>query len=846
MLLLKQKALPVERKINMKKKLILIALMLCVVLSVTSCFETDAPSGDDGPVEQTNTLTVFSPTSAANIVTAGIVDDDVTSAAEMLSDAIKSIGVKVNYSTDVYAVKGVKIIIGNTPDAATAAAVADVEKMSLADDEEAFVIRTSGGSVAIYATDGACYSRAISYFIVNYLKSTTLELEDNKLLYSAKIPHSEFEDESDELAWEQRWSTVEARFGNDVASSLRQIYSFYGSSVYMWIANLYDVEHGGFYYANSARDYDGFLPDIESTTQALWLITASGLTKHLNNDLTVALPTEVVEKTLEFVYGLYDDSDGYFYHEQWGKNIGSSRKGRDINSALDVINKLGGTIPENHALNRLQNGTAGTVSMADAVSKVVMVSSVKPVSFLSSKGELISWLEGLKINTDSHNAGHTIESVSSQILAAGYASTVIDWLDSKQYDTGLWQDVDPKNPYMALSGLLKIGSCYSKLGGQMKHCDNMIDTAIDVILSDVDPVIVIYVYNPWGGLKYALSAMISANKAAEASGKSALYDYDAAFAKVLARFPEMIDVTIDKLSKFQKADGSFSYYQEVSAAYTQGTHVSLGLREGDVNGTSLGMTTMYTTFYEILGTSVVPLYNVDDYEAFIGELNVLEPISKKPRPDFEPVDFENGEMTVYLSKYSTKAGSTIEIIDDGDGNNALHIDSPSGVGDQITFKSDAVVDGMASFAFEFDMRIDKGAAYSHQISLLNSGGSIATMLTVRTSGNTISFQDTTSNMHDIGAVVFTETAKIGEWFHVRMEYHYISEDKAVFVLYINGEYAGESTNFYGKYDANGNLTAATYKNNIDRLQVYIMGSAVVDCYYDNFDYEFSQNSEYAE
>ena len=36
-----------------------------------------------------------------------------------------------------------------------------------------------------------------------------------------------------------------------------------------WLANLYDSEQGGFYYSASARDYEGFLPDIESTKQAI-------------------------------------------------------------------------------------------------------------------------------------------------------------------------------------------------------------------------------------------------------------------------------------------------------------------------------------------------------------------------------------------------------------------------------------------------------------------------------------------------------------------------------------------------------------------------------------------------
>ena len=373
----------------------------------------------------------------------------------------------------------------------------------------------------------------------------------------------------------------------------------------------------------------------------------------------------------------------------------------------------------------------------------------------------------------------------------------------------------------------------------MKQCDKMIDSAINTILSDVNPYIVIYVYNPWGGLKYALSNMRDANKAAAEENEPEPYDYTSAFNKVVSMYPEMIDVTIDKLKKFQKDDGSFSYYQAASAAYTQGTHVSLGFDEGDVNGTSLGMTTMYTTLFDILGVSHVPLYNEDDYNEFIDIITTLEPLDKQARPEFEAIDFEDGENSVYITTYSTASGlSSMKVDEEEDGNKAFHVVSPNGVGDQITFKSEDATDGLSVFAFEFDMKIVKGGAYSHQISLLNDAGSIASMLTVRVSGNTVRFQDTTSNMHDVGAYKFTETGSVGEWIHLRMEYHVVN-DSVKLVLYVNDEYAGESDNYYGKLDQYGNVVNFTPKLTASRLQIYSMMSANNEFYIDNLDYEFS-------
>ena len=43
-------------------------------------------------------------------------------------------------------------------------------------------------------------------------------------------------------------------------------------STVKWLADLYDPESGGFYYSNSAKNNVGYLPDLESTSEALSLI----------------------------------------------------------------------------------------------------------------------------------------------------------------------------------------------------------------------------------------------------------------------------------------------------------------------------------------------------------------------------------------------------------------------------------------------------------------------------------------------------------------------------------------------------------------------------------------------
>ena len=70
------------------------------------------------------------------------------------------------------------------------------------------------------------------------------------------------------------------RIGNDSVEALSAIYGFYDEQMYLWLARLWDGDVGGFYFSNSARDNPQFLPDLESTMQALMHLDLSGLLEH--------------------------------------------------------------------------------------------------------------------------------------------------------------------------------------------------------------------------------------------------------------------------------------------------------------------------------------------------------------------------------------------------------------------------------------------------------------------------------------------------------------------------------------------------------------------------------------
>ena len=105
-----------------------------------------------------------------------------------------------------------------------------------------------------------------------------------------------------------------------VSKELKRADNLCGKSVLTWLAGLYDAKSGGFYYSNSARDTEGFLPDLESTYQAIYLLQLGGMYKTGPVPESI-MPGEIQEGLVKFAYELQDESDGYFYHPQWGKNI---------------------------------------------------------------------------------------------------------------------------------------------------------------------------------------------------------------------------------------------------------------------------------------------------------------------------------------------------------------------------------------------------------------------------------------------------------------------------------------------------------------------------------------------
>ena len=383
------------------------------------------------------------------------------------------------------------------------------------------------------------------------------------------------------------YESYEKFFGREAALELEKLYGIFDAGTLTWAARLLDPEIGGFYYSNSARDNEGFLPDVESTTQLVGVLSGADFGKYGSADN--AFPEQMKEGIVRFVSGLQDPDDGYFYHPQWGKNVNTSRSGRDLDSSLGLLRRFGGKPLYETPLERGKKGDSASLP-----------------EHLRSWEALLAWLEGLGLNEyhKSYSVAHTISSIRTQIAAAGYAEQLIEWINSKQCESGLWEE-GPLD-YAKFNGLLKISTCYETYNVPFPRLALGVQACIDTVFSQAPTCAIVDIYNPWVALGILLP---------NAKAHSAPEEYEAALDLVKKNAPELFKRTREKLLEFRKADGSFSYFKDRSSATSQNVPAAVpNTNEGDGNATALATGTVGCIF-KSCGIKRECFFSAEDAEA---------------------------------------------------------------------------------------------------------------------------------------------------------------------------------------------------------------------------------------
>ena len=402
---------------------------------------------------------------------------------------------------------------------------------------------------------------------------------------------------------------------------------------------------GGFYYSVSARDNYGYLPDIESTMQALNLIdtanlSAGSLGVNAGSYGTYYWPNYLSDEMNDQLYAFalsLKAEDGYYYHPQWGRDISSSRKGRDLGwgnrllAALDAkaaedvtVSSVSCPLSSESLPAYLANSTPEA-----AASRIIPETATKaPSAFessLASESDFIAWLDS-GLAKDSYSVGNTISSNISAITKAGLLDCLRKYLTEHQFENGLWES---ETSYNAINGLMKLCTVF---GGEhpFPNPKAAVESTIEVMTNDeLDVETICFVYNPWVALKTVIPYCSPEDRAE-------LNEYFRENAEML------ILNTFDKLAVFKKDDGGFSMNPENSAQFSQMALVALpDQAESDVNATGIGVSTLINYMIPVLGVEAPKLYCELDSIYFSETLCNLQPVIKKTASSkIEVVDFD--------------------------------------------------------------------------------------------------------------------------------------------------------------------------------------------------------------
>ena len=451
----------------------------------------------------------------------------------------------------------------------------------------------------------------------------------------------------DELAISKEWERLARELSEKsdehtagrILEALKEYYfeMFREGDLVGWLASLYSPEHGGFYYSNSARDNEGFLPDIESTHQAIWWF--------YNQSLKGALtPTEFYPEWFRLGVIRFmkerQDKNGYFYHPQWEKSFTDKRphrRGRDLGWATVTLGKFGAAPTYD-----TPNGVKGDGLLADGTpapccEKRVYDALTDPspdlvTPELKDKASFLEFLSTLELRERSYHVGNLLESMGSQIverdkrlslMGADYslADILADWLDRGQSPTtGLWTDGKPD--LYTVNGLLKISGAYNNIHRPIKYPSVCIKTAIEALWSDEEVTIVCDVLNPWYAIENIIANVEHYSDSTELSEDIRKYK-----SYIFEHAPEMIRATKRRILKFKKPDGSFSYSPKYCSSTSQGHPVALErCEEGDVNATMISSTAVINHVFGILGARPIPIFTPSDRKRF---LNIIEKAKNK-------------------------------------------------------------------------------------------------------------------------------------------------------------------------------------------------------------------------
>ena len=747
----------------------------------------------------------------------------------------------------------------------------------------AYVIYEEDSEVAIAYTDLYARGAALNYIYDNRINDFSAY---DGIIASEIFDIMEFITEHRIANQEASLNAYVDVFGEEAIDALLELYALYDEDLYIWLANLYDPAIGGFYYSNSARDNIGYLPDLESTAQALSLLDKAGLDGVYNDSIGDTLPDDIKLEIYNFALSLLAD-DGYYYHPQWGTNISNSRKGRDKGWGNDIIEAFG-SVAENTATAGSYNYSSNIIltaklntSTKNAASKVVLASSV----VLTSSTTFTDW-DSLQAYIDanisnSYSLGNTLNANIGTIQNAGLRDELVAYLETLQYDNGLWEE---EISYNSINGLMKMCGFWGGDYGTFPKATAALESLMTIILGDAADGLgeeeleeietIAFVYNTWV-IMYKLVGHLDDSERAEIA------------AELIDNSEALIGNVCTMFNIFKKADGGFSMEQECSSPTSQGVPVAVrGSAESDVNATGIAVSTLryiirVYQLYLDCEFEVPAIYCDYDRAYFLDILTSREAVEKVITPP-EVVTFD-GEYSEDMTEGGVilyPADSIVNNIGDTDLDDNENykwfqssiVANPTDAADMVlkaqTFTysgesaaamsntefriTNAAADGEC-YVFESDIYFGGGSGTVAQIFFATRTSASASQseclnLSTYTSGGVTYLRLKEASYYlgtDSTASTLAEGIAVNEWFNLRLELYreYNDSGDTVTAMYIkafvDGIYIGEAVS--GRYSS----STGYHNYTIDTVRFSYYRSSASTFYFNNA-YAAKLDKPYAE
>ncbi|WP_235817561.1 prenyltransferase/squalene oxidase repeat-containing protein [Gracilibacillus timonensis] len=312
-----------------------------------------------------------------------------------------------------------------------------------------------------------------------------------------------------------------------------------------WVLQRYDPESGGFYFAQSAARKRSYPPDIESTAQAINILSRS---KALD-----MLPRQAL---IRFFQERQQPDTGYFYDPHPLMKQDEVMVHRALNYAVNSLRRLGGS-PLYPLPVQQRQAPSYAFSLEDYRAKweqISLVNSWRGCDLLASSMVYVAEMDA------------EIQSIYVQAFA--------DYLAEKQDKvTGLWGE---GSMYVRISGTFKLHTFYRKYQIALPNQGKIYQSIWDCLHNEI-AIDMCYIRNPIDLLSY-LNVHVSEQT-----------------------LEEVVKMTIDNMEQLKQADGAFSREighsvkapnvaqvkaDESYPGMPAPVELGLGLAEGDMNATT--------------------------------------------------------------------------------------------------------------------------------------------------------------------------------------------------------------------------------------------------------------------